>query len=95
MSELSDLINNNDFVIKLRMDDEFDSESYKSIKDRLKINIGDWKAKGFVPVADVVALVELVDFLAGGSRFWDYATSVKAEDAVTEIKEIVSDLIQL
>ena len=41
---------------------------------------------------DVMALMSLIDQLAGGSRFFDEQTAVKVEAACSEIEEIINRL---
>lgn len=94
LPKVSELINEeNGFIVKLRCNDEFCEYDYSKLKNVLKSNVTEWKAKGNVPVDDVVAIVGLIDQLAGGSRFFDEETAMKVEDACIEIEEILNDLI--
>ncbi|MDE6784126.1 MAG: hypothetical protein K2J26_01930, partial [Ruminococcus sp.] len=94
MLKISDLLNDEDgFDVKLRCENYFDSNKYGKIKSVLIDNVKVWKKNGNVPNDDVVALVELIDQLAGGSRFFDEETAIKVEDACLEIKDIITDLI--
>ncbi|MDE6592275.1 MAG: hypothetical protein K2K57_04330 [Oscillospiraceae bacterium] len=92
--KISDLLNDeNGLAVKLRCDNYFDSNEYKKIKSVLVDNVKVWKKNGNVPNDDVVALMETINQLAGGSRFWDKETAIKAEDACLEIEDIIIDLI--
>ena len=84
----------NGFVEKLRCENKFDEEDYNKIKERLKINVIEWKKMGCVPNDEVVAIMSLVDQLVGGSRFFDEKTAIKVEDASLEIQDIIEDLIR-
>lgn len=94
MTKLSELIYaENGFLVKLRCDNEFNTDDYEKIKALLKFNIIEWKKNGNVPVDDVVAIMSLVDQLAGGNRFFYEETAIKVEDACIEIQDIITDLI--
>lgn len=94
MQKISKLLWKEDgFQVKLRCDNYFDSEEYEIIKKCLLENIKIWKEIGSVPTDDVVAIMGLIDQLAGGSRFYDEETEIKAEDACIEIEEILTDLL--
>ncbi len=92
--KISDLLNDeNGLPVKLRCDNYFDSNEYEKIKSVLIDNVKVWKKNGSVPNDDAVALMETIDLLAGGSRFWDKETAIKAQDAGLEIEDIIRDLI--
>ena len=94
MQKLSDVIwKENGFDIKLRNYNYFDEEEYALIKHTLTENSELWKKTGNVPVEEVVALMALVDQLAGGNRFHDEETALRVEDACIEIQEIIIDLL--
>lgn len=94
LNKVSELIyDENGFSVKLRCYNEFDTEDYEKIKELLKLNVIEWKKKGSVPVDEVVAIMGLIDQLAGGSRFFDEETAIKVEDACLEIEDIITDLI--
>jgi len=42
------------------------------------------------PVADAVAIFNLIDELSGGSRFWSEKVELRVKDAAFEIQEIIS-----
>ena len=81
-----------DFIVKMRCENEFDSNSYHSIKDGLQTKIAEWKNQGSVPNNDVVAVVSLIEQLVGGNRFFDEETAIKAEDASIEIIDLINQL---
>lgn len=94
MVKLSNLLNKEDgFQVKLRCDNYFDSEEYNLIRHALAENSKLWKYNNSVPLDDVVALMSLVDQLAGGNRFYNEETAVKAENACIEIQEMIIDLL--
>ncbi|MBQ2276847.1 MAG: hypothetical protein U0L23_06780 [Lachnospiraceae bacterium] len=94
LQKISDLINDkNEFLVKLRCENFFDSEEYETIKRVLVDNVKIWKKDGNVPIDDVVAIMELINQLAGGSRFFDEETAIKIEDACIEIEAIITELI--
>ncbi|MGN0640041.1 MAG: hypothetical protein ACI4JT_03715 [Oscillospiraceae bacterium] len=94
MQKISELLfNESNFQVMLRNDNYFDSEEYERIKNTLLENAIIWKKSGTVPIDDLVALMSLVDQLAGGSRFYDEKTSVKVEDACIEIQDIINSLL--
>lgn len=93
--KISDLLNDeNGLEVKLRCENFFDSENYEQIKSVLIDNVKVWKKNGNVPCDDVVAIIGLIDQLAGGSRFFDEETAIKVEDACLEIEDIINDLIR-
>lgn len=93
--KVSELIyQENGFVVKLRCENEFDTDDYNKIKELLKIKVNEWKETGYVPSEEVVAIMSLVDQLGGGSRFFDEKTVIKVEDASLEIQDIITDLIR-
>lgn len=96
MSRLADRINDDDgFMVKLRMDSRFDLKDYDDIKSALKDVISGWKSDGKVSTEDFVAFLDLIQCLAGGSRFWSDETALMAEDAELELMEIIHDELEL
>lgn len=92
--KISDLLNDeNSLEVKLRCENYFDSNKYEQIKSVLIDNVKVWKKNGNVPCDDVVALIGLIDQLAGGSRFFDEKTAIKVEDACLEIEDIIFELL--
>lgn len=95
MSKVCDLIDSeNGLSVKLRCENYFDVADYENIKTALKENVPVWKKNGSVPVNDMVAIMELIDQLAGGSRFWNEKTAIQAESACIEIHDILLDMIR-
>lgn len=88
--DISELIY--EFIVKLRCENEFDTNDYNSIKEKLQAKIVEWKNFGCVPNDDVVAIVSLVEQLVGGNRFFDNETSMEVEDASIEIIDIINKL---
>lgn len=81
-----------DFLVKLRMDDYFDDKLYDMIYNYFSENIPYYKKENSFPADMLPSLLFLVDQLAGGSRFWDYDTCIKAEDAEIKLQELFADL---
>ncbi len=86
------LWNETEFDIKLRNENYFDMKEYMLIKESLTENSQIWRKNGNIPLDDAVALVSLVEQLAGGNRFHDEDTALKIENACIEIMEIVDGL---
>lgn len=96
MSKLYDYINDeNGLMIKLRMDNEFDNNDYLNIKNALLDIIPEWKNTGKVSIEDFTGLLGLIQFLAGGSRFWSEEVALKAEDAELELMDIIYENLEL
>ena len=92
MSKLFDAITDeNGLMIKLRMDNEFDNNDYMNIKNSLLEAIPEWKNTGSVSLEEFSVLLDLIQFLAGGSRFWSEETAIKAEDAENELMDIIHE----
>lgn len=81
-----------DFLVKLRMDDYFDDELYDLIYKYFSDNIPHYKRENSFPADMLPSLLFMVDQLAGGSRFWDDETVIKAEDAEIKLQELFADL---
>jgi hypothetical protein len=96
MSKLYDnIIDYNGLMIKLRMDNEFDENEYEKIKNALIEIIPEWKRTGKVDVEDLSGLLDLIRFLAGGSRFWSEEVALRAEDAELELTDIIHENLRL
>ena len=65
------------------------------IKNYLNEKETEWKEAGAIPISDAVALFNLIDQLAGGSRFWSEATELRVEDALAELQEIICSLEEI
>lgn len=81
-------------IVTLRCDNKFNEEKYFEIKQKLEILIFEWKKQQAIPKKAMLAIVELIECLAGGSRFWEEEEMIKVEDASIEIKEIVNELYE-
>lgn len=93
MLKLSDLINSGDgFLVELRCENTFDGSKWLEIKNQITYEFPVWKAQGFILNCDVMALISLIDQLAGRSHFFDEQTAVKVEDDCFEIEEIINSL---
>ena len=96
MGNLSKEINDkNGFLVKLRNENYFDADMFKTIKDTIVSDSSIWRMTGSVPLEDVVALAYLIDQLAGGSRFLDEYTAVQVENANLEILRLLTVLYLL
>lgn len=96
MSKLYNYITDeNGLMIKLRMDNEFDINDYLNIKNSLLTAIPEWKNTGCVSIEDFSAMLDLIQFLAGGSQFWNMETATKAEDAEIELMDIIHKQLNL
>lgn len=82
------------FIVTLRCDNEFDEEKYTDIKKKLCILVSDWKEENQIPKKAMLAIVELIECLVGGSRFLSEAESIRIEDASIEIKDIINELYE-
>ena len=82
----------NGLLVELRCKSFFDEQIFEDIKNYLNEHLPEWKASGFMPVADAVAIFNLIDELSGGSRFWSEEVEIRVEDAVLDIQEIISTL---
>lgn len=50
---------------------------------------------GKVDVEDFSVLLDLIQFLAGGSRFWNEEVALRVEDAELELMDIIHDNLRL
>lgn len=90
---LSDMVvGENGLLVGLRVHNSFNEEIYADITDYLNEHLPGWKSSGAIPVADAVALFNLIDDLAGGNRFWSEEVRLCVEDAMLEIQDIISEL---
>lgn len=95
IDELFELITGEQgLIVSLRCDNKFDEEKYFEIKQKLKILVFEWKKQQVIPKKAVLAIIELIECLVGGSRFWEEEEIIKVEDASIEIKEIVNELYE-
>lgn len=90
---LSDMVvGENGLLVELRVQNLFNEQIYADIIDYLNGHLAEWKACGVMPVADAVAMFNLIDDLAGGNRFWSEEAALRVEDAVLEIQDLISVL---
>lgn len=82
----------NGLLVELRCNSTFNEQIFTDVTDYLNKHLSEWKANGSIPVADAVALFNLIDELAGGSKFLNEETALRIEDAALEIQEIISEL---
>lgn len=91
---LENLINSeNGWLVKWRCENYFDDEMYGEIKQTLNELIPIWKACGNISITGFMAVVGLVDQLAGGSRFLCEQDAIKTEDASIEIMDMLCGLL--
>ena len=72
-----------------------DRGEYDKIKNALLGIIPEWKNTGKVNVEDFSVLLDLIQFLAGGSRFWNEEVALRVEDAELELMDIIHDNLRL
>ena len=84
----------NGFIVSLRCDNFFNEEKYNKIKNRLSVFVSDWKKDYKSSEKAMLAIVELMECLVGGSRFLSKNMSIKLEDASIEIKDILNELYE-
>ena len=86
------VVGKNGLLVELRCHNSFNEKIYMDITNYLNQRLSEWKRTGFIPVADAVAVFNLIDELSGGSQFWSEEVELRVEDAVFEIQEIISTL---
>lgn len=86
------VLGENGLLVQLRCHDSFNEQIFTDIKNYLNGHLPEWKASGFIPVADAVVIFNLIDELSGGSRFWSEETGLLVEDAVLEMQDIICTL---
>lgn len=79
-------------LISLREHNKLDEEIYNKIKQYLICFVEEWKKQNLISKKAFLALLDLVDQLAGGSRFLNYEEAIKVEDASIEIQGIIHGL---
>jgi len=82
----------NGLLVELRCNSFFNEQIFANIKSYLKEHVSKWQTSGSIPVADAVAIFNLIDELSGGSRFWSEEVALRVEDATLEIQDIISIL---
>lgn len=86
------VVGENGLLVELRCNDSFNEQIFTEIKNYLDEHLSEWKASGVIPVADAVSIFNLIDELAGGSRFWSEEVQLRVEDAELEIQDMISTL---
>lgn len=93
IDDLYDLVlSDNGFLSKLRCQNEFDEQIYLNIKSMLQHLVDEWKTTESIPPKALLIIIELIDFLSGGSKFLNEKDKIKVEDANLEIKDIIYSL---
>lgn len=82
------------FVIELRCDNHFNEEKYSDIKNMLCILVLEWKRQQTISKKAMMAIIELLDCLVGGSRFLNEDEAIRVENASIEIKDIINELYE-
>lgn len=86
------VVGKNGLLVELRCHNSFNEKIYMVITNYLNQRLSEWKRTGFIPVADAVAVFNLIDELSGGSQFWSEEVELRVEDAILEIQEMISSL---
>lgn len=86
------IVGKNGLLVELRCHNSFNEKIYMDITNYLNQRLSEWKRTGFIPVADAVAVFNLIDELSGGSQFWSEEVELRVEDAILEIQEMISSL---
>ena len=82
----------NGLLVELRCNNSFSELIFADIKNYLNEHLSEWKASGFIPIADAVSIFNLIDELSGGRRFWSEEVELRVEDAALEIQDIICTL---
>lgn len=95
VDELFELIAGEDgFIVTLRCDNKFDEEKYTDIKNKLCVLVSAWKEEHQISKKAMLAIVELIECLVGGSRFLSEEEALRVEDASIEVKDIINELYE-
>lgn len=90
---LHDLVVSEDgLLVTLRCENYFDDIKYIEIKNILKELVPLWKVNNCVSISGLLAVVNLIEQIAGGNRYLSDEDSIKLEDACIEIMNILGDL---
>lgn len=90
---ISDMVQGeNGLLVELRCNSSFNEQIFTDIKNYFNEHLPEWQTSGFIPVTDAVAIFNLIDELAGGSRFWSEEVALRVEDAAFEIQEMIGVL---
>lgn len=79
-------------LISLRVRNILDEVIYNKVKQYVISFVEEWKEQNTVQKKVFLALSDLIDALAGGSRFLSYEEAIKVEDASIEIQGIIHEL---
>ncbi len=82
------------FIVTFRCDNKFDEEKYIDIKNKLCLLVSAWKEEHQISKKAMLAIVELIECLVGGSRFLSEGETLRVEDASIEIKDIINELYE-
>lgn len=93
--KLHDLVVSEDgLLVTLRCENYFDDKKYIEIKNILKKLVPLWKTNNCVSISGLLAVVNLIEQIAGGNRYLSDEDSIKLEDACIEIMSILGDLYE-
>lgn len=91
--KLHDLVVSEDgLLVTLRCENYFDDKKYIEIKNILKKLVPLWKVNNCVSISGLLAIVNLIEYIAGGNRYLSDEDSNKLEDACIEIMDILGEL---
>ncbi len=92
-AKLHDLVVSEDgFLVTLRCENHFDDQKYIEIKNILKKLVSIWKENHCLSTSGLLAVVNLIEQIAGGNRYLSDGDAIKTEDACIEIMDILCDL---
>ena len=95
VDELFELISGEDgFIVTLRCDNKFDEDKYIEIRNKLYELVSVWKEEHQISKKAMLAIVELIECLVGGSRFLSEDEALRVEDASIEVKDIINELYE-
>lgn len=95
VDELFELISGEDgFIVTLRCDNKFDEDKYIEIRNKLYALVSVWKEEHQISKKAMLAIVELIECLVGGSRFLSEDEALRVEDASIEVKDIINELYE-
>lgn len=93
VDELWDLvIGESGLLVYLRHENELNENLYKRIIEILSVLTDEWESKDCIPKKALLIISELVEALAGGSRFLNDVEALKVEDASIEVRSILNKL---
>ena len=86
------IVGEDGFIVTMRCENKFDEEKYADIKNMLCVLVSTWKEEHQISKKAMLAIIELIECLVGGSRFLSEEDSLRVEDASIEVKDIINDL---